>query len=161
MKRWLAITKPRMRLGLTLAILGTWIGLGAHTASAQPGYTPPQVNPNPTLSPYLNLIPNNPYIQYFGLAQGQAGNTRALQQLQQQMMMNQTGYYPLGVGNPGMQQNTITTGHQVTFQNLSHYYPVPGAPFAGMGAGTGVGYGGGYPNVNTQLPQGYAQGYPR
>jgi hypothetical protein len=154
MKRWL----------ITLALLGGWAGWGAHTASAQPGYNPPQTNPNPTLSPYLNLIPNNPYIQYFGLAQGQVGNTRALQQLQMQALTNQAGYYPLGVSNPGVQP-TITTGHAVTFQNLSHYYPPAGAPFAGMGATNGGvgGYGGigGIPSVNTQLPQGYAQYYPR
>jgi hypothetical protein len=136
----------------TVLILGGWVGLGAHSALAQPGYTPPQVNPNPTLPPALGLVPNNPYFQYFGLAQPQYNNMRTLQQLQ--MQINQpAGYYPLGMGNPGLQP-TITTGHQVSFQNLSHYYPAPGAPFAGMGGG---GLGGQQPNVNAPLNQGYAQ----
>ena len=146
MKRWLT----------TLAVLGGWAVLGAGGASAQPGYQPPQVNPNPNVNPYLNLIPNNPYVQYFGLGQGQANNARALQQLQMQVMNQQTGYYPLGMGAAGVGQPVmITTGHPVSFQNMSHYYPMPGQPYAGMG---GAGLGGQMPNINTPLPQGYAQG---
>ena len=146
MKRWLAI----------LVVLGGWSGL----ASAQTGYTPPQTSPYPGgLPPALSLTPN-PYYQYYGLALPQYNQSRALQQLQTQV--NQSGYLPLGVGVPGMSlQPQMITGHSVSFQNMSHYYPTGGQPFAGMGAFSGVGMGGvgaGMgPNVNMPLPQGYAQ----
>src|SRR5262249_7818010 len=140
-----------------LTALAILTGMGTPVAMAQTGYYPPQVNPNPTVSPYLNLIPNNPYVQYFGLGQNQMNNTRAVQQLQQQVS-TQPNYLPVGVAAGGVQPNVIMTGHPVTFGNLSHYYPPPGYPFAGMGMGLGGGYGGQVPNVGLPLPQGYAQG---
>ena len=118
---------------ITLAMLAGWGGLGSAAALAQFGYNPPQVNPNPTLSPYLNLVPNNPYINYFGIAQTQVSNTRGLQQLQQQMVTNQPGYYPFGMSNPGLQPNMMNTGHMVTFQNVSHYFPTTGSSLCGHG----------------------------
>jgi hypothetical protein len=154
MKRWLA----------TMVILGGWAGLGAHAALAQPGYIPPSTGPGPSgLPPGLSLVPNNPYIQYFGLAQPQYNNARALQQLQAQI--NQTGYLPLGMTGSALQPNMIMTGHAVSFQNLSHYYPANGNSYPGSSGSAYGGYGGvggpggimGYPNVNTPLAQGYAQ----
>lgn len=143
MKRWLT----------TLAVLAGWAGLAAHSAMAQP-YMQPQTNPYPTqgLPNGLLLTPNNPYIQYYGLGQGMANNARAVNQLQQQV--NQTGLTPLGMGAGGLQPYMLTTGHQVSFQNTSHYFPTGGQAFAGMGTG-----GGGYPGAGGYGAGGYGGGY--
>ena len=152
MKRWFT----------TMATLGTWAWLGLQTASAQQlgGYNPPQVYPQPTFSPYLNMI-NNPAANYFGRVLPQIDTSRSLQQLQQDLRYTQGGYPPLGMGiDPNAQNAVLTTGHAVTFQNLSYYFPQPGQQFAGMGAGLGTGVGvvgtGFGTNLGTNLGTGLA-----
>lgn len=132
MNRWLA----------NMAVLGTWAWLGLQSASAQMGgYNPPQIYQQPTYVPYLNMI-NNPAANYFGRVLPQIDMNRSLQQLQQDLRYTQAGFNSLGMGiDPNAQNNLLTTGHGVTFQNLSYYFPQPGQQFAGMGAGQGSGVG--------------------
>jgi hypothetical protein len=114
---------------------------------AQPpigSYTPPQVNPNPAFSPYLNLNRgNNPAINYYGVVRPQVENQQAIQQLQQQFQGTQA-MMP-GQGGPLATEDIGPTGHRLGgFFNYSHYYPLfyAGGGGAGVPAVAGPGYGG-------------------
>jgi len=174
MKRWLAL----------LAIVGTWAACGVQTASAQLGsYQPPQVSPGPSFSPYLNMIRNNPAVNYFGIVQPQMSTTGTLQQMQQDIRFGQTGNMSqYGMTSQAMNNNQMTTGHPIMFGYTAQYFPM-GNQMAGMGMGmgmgTGMGMGGGMgagvggfgtgigagmgmggiggagPTINSPLPQGY------
>lgn len=174
MKRWLT----------TLASVGILAALGPQAAWAQLGtYNPPQTTPGQTISPYLNMIRNNPAANYFGIVQPQFQTYGTLQQMQQQIAYGQgTGINPLGTNTNQLNANNlIMTGHPVTFGYTAQYFPQSGSQLAGMGAGMGVGGfgagGGGLgglggvnfgnnlggvgvgivgPTINSPLPQGYA-----
>jgi hypothetical protein len=140
---------------LALLVWSLWGFLGLQTASAQIGsYSPPQTNPQPAFSPYLNMMRNNPAVNYYGIVRPQMDTARALQQLQYGQQFSQPGMNPLGVADPNNQNNFIITGHPVTFMNLSHYFPLPGSRFAGLGGGSS-GSSSGRTIYNTQSPLGY------
>jgi hypothetical protein len=146
MKKWHAV----------LAALGVWGCLGLQQASAQIGsYTPPQTNPHPVFNPYLNMIRGNAAVNYFGIVRPQLATAQALQNLQMGQQYLQSGLTPLGVGDPNltgtMNNNSLMTGHAVSFMNTTHYFPPPGARFSGGSGSSGIGR----TISNTQGPTGY------
>lgn len=152
MNRWLA----------TLAVWAVWGWMGLQPASAQLGqYTPPQTNPHPTVSPYLNMNRNNPAINYYGIVKPQINTAQTLQQLQNQIGAGTGSMVGLqDANNPnGNMNNFIITGHPVTFMSLQPYYPFPGQRFTGLG-GIGTSQGGlgvgnmGYNNSGFGTPPG-------
>ena len=120
--------------------------LTSGAALAQFGsYSRPQVNPNPTISPYLNMLNGgNPAANYYGIIRPQIQSRQSIQNLQQQFqtfenssysMLGTSGYGLYGQGQgQGQGVNQITTGHPVMFGNYSFYFPM-------MGTGNGVGAG--------------------
>jgi hypothetical protein len=127
-------------------------------------YAPPQVNPYPVYSPYLNLNrPGSSVAQnYFGLVQPQMQAQRNFQQLQNQMNNQGMGTGDVGYVDPSGQfinyfapsAAGLQTGHNVTYFNYSHYYNFQGLrafpggpsragfPYGGIGGLGGYGLGG-------------------
>ncbi len=112
----------------TLLLIGMLavVALAVPRSAVAQAYSGRSDNPNgPTVSPYLNLLQNNPLspvTNYQSLVkplinQGNAiqrqGNS--LSRLQQQMYSGAAG------GGMG-------TGHRSFFMNYSHYYPMAGQP---------------------------------
>ncbi len=134
----------------TLTIAAMVLGLGnAPSAFAQlnPGvgvgqigsYNRPRVNPNPTISPYLNLTrPGNTAINYFGIVRPQQEAIRQFQQIDSQMMLDEQLAAQAFAGQPtvGPTFGRIT-GHPAGFFNYSHYYTFPGQRGSGGNFGTG------------------------
>lgn len=117
-------------------------------AQAQIGmYAPPQINPRPTISPYLNILRGNPAINYFGTVRPQIEMNRQLFHLQQEVQQLQPGVVmPLdqsALGPNGIATG-LTTGHPASFQNYSHYY---GNRLGTSGVAGGTGNPIGYPNL--------------
>ena len=114
-----------------------FLGTGVNAQPPIGSYTPPQVNPNPAFSPYLNLNRgNNPAINYFGVVRPQFENQQAIQQLQQQFQGTQ-GMMP-GQGGPVATEDIGPTGHRMGgFFNYSHYYPLFSATGRRRRAGRG------------------------
>lgn len=122
----------------TLSIALAGLLASAASAQAQIGvYNRPQINPRPTVSPYLSIFRGNPAINYFGSVRPQIEMNRQLYQMQQEIQAAQPNlvlpFDPLqqGLGTTGM-----TTGHPVSFQNYSHYYGNRGGS-AGVAGGVG------------------------
>jgi hypothetical protein len=100
-----------------------WVAAAAGSrAEAQFTYQRPQTNAmgSPVVSPYVNMARGgNAAVNYYGLVRPQLDTTRSLQQLQQQVLVNQT---------PGgqVEQNNATsmTGHAVQFFNYGNYFPM-------------------------------------
>jgi len=112
------------------------------TVSAQPqigSYNPPVYNPQPLVSPYLNLNNNrggvNPAINYFGIVRPQIENQQAVQQLQLQVQANHGLIQGIGQGLGQVGNEEIgPTGHAMGgFFNYGHYYPL----YSRGGGGTG------------------------
>ena len=138
MKRWLWASL--ISLGLLQANCGPLL--------AQLGnYTRPQVNPRPTVSPYLNMMnAGNPVTNYYGIVRPQVQTSQNIHQLQIQNQMIQENQIPM-LGGSGMdqqnmvnQQNMLTTGHPVMFMNYAPYYPLlsrgANGGMGGLGNGT-------------------------
>src|SRR5437870_2506783 len=119
-------------LALTLSALAC-----AAPAQAQIGvYVQPQINPRPTVSPYLSILRNNPAATYYGLVRPQQQAAQQLMQLQQEAaLFQQPGLmYPLE--QQQLNLTGVTTGHAVSFQNYSHYYGGRGST-GGVAGSTG------------------------
>jgi hypothetical protein len=133
------------RIPLTLVLAA----LSASTAQAQIGQlVRPQVNPRPTISPYLSIFrgQNNAAINYFNFVRPQLEMGRQMQMLQSEVQSLQAAppIAPVAGAVPVDQPfaNMPTTGHPVTFMNLSHFYPGrPGSPGGGGPAGFAGGVG--------------------
>ena len=142
---------------LTLA-LAALLG-GSATAQAQIGaYNRPQINPRPTVSPYLSIFRGNPAINYYGTVRPQIEMNRQLNQLEQQLQAGQPNLVlPL---DPQQQQGplAITTGHPTSFQNTSHYFGSRGGSGGGTAGGTGNPTG--VPNLNLAPMRPYFPGTP-
>ena len=120
----------------TLSIALAALLASAASAQAQIGfYNRPQVNPRPTISPYLSIFRGNPAINYFGSVRPQIEMNRQLYQLQQEAQVPPMVFpvEPLQLGPTGVGS---TTGHPVTFQNYSHYYGNRGGS-SGVAGGIG------------------------
>ena len=127
-------------------LLATAIGcLSPMTAQAQLGsigsYSPPQTNPRPVYSPYLNLTrPGGVGANYYGLVRPQMDAQRNILLLQQAQMM---GISPEAFADPFSvlgqldPASTLTTGHSAVYMNTGHYYRYPGQQGGGAGASTG------------------------
>ena len=137
-----------MRRILLAAAIGCWLPM---TAQAQLGsigsYSPPQTNPRPVYSPYLNLTRPGGSVgaNYYGLVRPQVDAQRNIMLLQQQAQMMgiapEAFADPFGVlGHPDP-ASSLTTGHSAVYLNTGHYYRYPGQ--AGSGAGGSVGRAGG------------------
>ncbi|MBI3411671.1 MAG: hypothetical protein HY040_25355 [Planctomycetes bacterium] len=111
-----------------VAVLGLWAL--PSLAQAQPrlgSYQRPQVNPNPTFSPYLNLVRGgaggvaNTAIDYYGIVRPQLdfrNNVTTLQQQLQGIQMQQTQQATEA------EANIPATGRAVGgFLNYSHFFP--------------------------------------
>lgn len=126
------------KIRLLVAGIALWGTLGLTQAHAQIGsYNRPQTNNRPAVSPYLNLgRPGSAAINYYGLVRPQIQTQQALQTLQQEITDSQ-GMNAFGGPQQGIPNDQLPiTGHQVTFQNTSHYFPPPGGRFsAGSGRG--------------------------
>src|SRR5207302_7614112 len=106
---------------IALASVTGLLFLAAQPARAQAFGRPPG-NPlgTPVLSPYLNLARGgNPAINYYGIVRPQQELRRDYQQLQQELLANQSA---LTTADPNVA--LLTTGHAARFFNYSHYYPV-------------------------------------
>jgi hypothetical protein len=138
------------RFGAGLAAV-LCLGTGVQAQAPIGSYTPPQVNPYPTVSPYLNLNRNlNSATNYFGVVRPQFDNQQAIQQLQQQYQAIQgtQGMMPAGTG-PVAPEEIAPTGHRMGGSfNYSHYYPLfyTGGGFGGSATGGAVS--GGIPGYN-------------
>jgi hypothetical protein len=132
-----------------LLSVGLW-GLASGQAFAQLGfYRPPQINPYPVVSPYVNMANGmNPATTYFGIVRPQMemnqnmfGLQQQIQGIQENAAFNQQGFNQLGFGNATAQQQLMTTGfttgHAASFQNFSYYYPTLNRN--GMGGMGGMG----------------------
>jgi hypothetical protein len=144
-----------MRYRNRLVAVATIIALAsAAPAHAQIGtYVRPQLNPRPTVSPYLNIYRGGSgAINYYGIVRPQLETQRQLFQLQQEVQQVQP---PFGIAlDP--QQNLATlstgmTGHPVSFQNYSHYYGGRGGSGAVAGVAGGAGNPIGRPNPGTTI----------
>ncbi len=118
-------------------------GLGAPSAHAQfpiGGYSPPQVQGRPTISPYLNLARpgSSPAINYYGLVRPQMQTQQQLQNLQgqQNLLATELGG---GMAIPGQMTPIATTGHPVYYFDFARYFPLGGLPNNMMGMGMGMG----------------------
>ena len=131
-----------MRRILLAAAIGCWLPM---TAQAQLGsigsYSPPQTNPRPVYSPYLNLTrPGGVGANYYGLVRPQIDAQRNILLLQQAQMMGIPAegmadpYGILGQFDPA---SSLTTGHSATYLNTGHYYRYPGQQSGGSGGGFG------------------------
>lgn len=123
----------------TLSIALAALLASAASAQAQIGvYNRPQINPRPTVSPYLSIFRGNPAINYFGSVRPQIEMNRQLVQLQQQIQGQPNLVLPVDPLQQGLGTSGMTTGHPVTFQNYSHYYGNRGGAVAGgIGGPTG------------------------
>jgi hypothetical protein len=156
-----------LALALGLAPIEAWAQ--PFTQPNRPGqigqYVPPQTNPNPTVSPFLNLTrPGGAAINYFGIVRPQMEAMQAFQQIQQNQAAlaagaaGYGGYDPL---NPFGQQlwvdpaSRLQTGHAVSYFNTQQYFPTPGK--GGFGGGGGGAAPGGIANP---LNRGFAGGQP-
>jgi hypothetical protein len=141
------------RISLTLLLAAG----SASTAQAQIGqFVRPQVNPRPTVSPYLSVFrgQHNAAVNYYNIVRPQIDMGRQLQVLQSNVHGLQGApppgappilpplLPPLPLDQPGA--NMPTTGHPVAFMYSSHFY-------TGRIGSTGVGVAGG---------QGNPVGYP-
>jgi len=109
-------------LAAAFAVLVTSTGVFAQPQIGS--YTPPQVNPHPTISPFLNLNRSgvSPGVNYFGIVRPQMENQQAIQQLQQFQKQ-----FPTTQGQTGQLPNEemAPTGHVAGgFFNYGHYYPL-------------------------------------
>jgi hypothetical protein len=122
----------------SLLSLGLWM-LTAGPALAQFGsYSRPQVNPYPTMSPYMNLLNGtNPATTFYGIVRPQIQARQSLLSLQQQFqtfenstysMLGTSGYAMFGQGQGQGQgpNQPLTTGHPVVFGNYGIYFPMMG-----------------------------------
>jgi hypothetical protein len=133
--------EKNMKRSMRAALLsmGLW-ALCSGQVFAQLGYyRPPQINPYPVVSPYLNLMNGgNPATTYFGIIRPQMEMNQNIQGLQQQVQgIQDNSFNQLGFGSSMMQQmpdNALTTGHPAVFQNFSYYYPSMNRG----GSGTGI-----------------------
>jgi hypothetical protein len=144
-----------MRLQRTLLFTLAALLACAASAQAQIGiYNRPQINPRPTVSPYLNILRGNPAINYFGSVRPQMEVNRQIFQMQQEMQGQASMPMPV---DPLAQQLTAqmmlqtasttgttgtVTGHPTTFYNYSHYFGNrggSGAVAGGVGGPTGFG----------------------
>lgn len=134
------------RRGVAFASLGLVLAAAA-PAQAQIGtYVRPQINPRPTVSPYLNMQRGgNAAINYYGVVRPQLETNRALFQLQQDVQMGQVGVaVALDPNQNAAILNTGQTGHPVSFFNYSHYYGNRGGG-GGSGGTTPIAGGAGNP----------------
>lgn len=130
MNRWLAST---------LAVAALWAFASTVQAQQIGTYTPPTVNPRPTVSPYLNMTRGGigtGAINYYGIVRPQLDTQRNLLQLQQEYK-----------GLQGLQQQqtddptTGTLNAQVPTQGFGgfffygHYYPLLNRQGGGVIAG--------------------------
>ncbi len=143
-----------------LALTFTW-ALGNTQAFAQIGqYTRPQINPRPTVSPYLNLFRGqSAAANYFGVVRPQIEMGRQLQTLQSEVQTLQTA--PLAGVVPVDQQaytGVPSTGHPTSYMNTSHFFPTPGTRGSGVAGGQGNPTGYANPGVNNITRPGFVGG---
>jgi hypothetical protein len=145
----------------TLTALGVGLAFAAPASAQGLGTYQPK---HPTFSPYLNMTRGggNPAVSYFGIVRPQMQTAQSLQQLQgqQAQLQAELGGAPVGAVAPDA-TTAFATGHAVSFLNMSHYFPPPGARSFGSG-GVGVGGyggmggggygGGGYGGVGAGVP---------
>ncbi len=133
-----------MRLSkLSIAVAG--LLASAATAQAQVGqYNRPQINPRPTVSPYLGIVRGNAAVNYFAFVRPQMEMNRQLYQLQQEVVPPPANFVAPIDPLQQSQGTGLITGHPVSFRNYSHYYGGGGggggsAPVAGgIGGPTGA-----------------------
>ena len=149
-----------MRRGIitSLAVLA-WGSVGLNFASAQFGGTlgQPPMRPRPTISPYLNI--GGGAGAYYGIVKPQMEGNRAIYDLQQGgSRIQQDGWVRTQAEQNTSALGGLTTGHQASFFNTSHYYPTnpPGGATTASPASFGSGLGG-YtpPSANFGINQGY------
>jgi hypothetical protein len=144
----------RITLTLLLAVGST------STARAQIGtFVRPQINPRPTVSPYLSIFRGQSgAVNYYNIVRPQIEMGRQMQMLQSEVhgLQGAPAVSPLPGTIPVEQQpfaSMSTTGHPVSFMNPSHYFSGrPGGTGSGVAGGTGNPLG--YPNpaVPLRLP---------
>jgi len=140
------------RIVMTLAVLAVWCGAGLNQASAQFGTLGQPPARRPAVSPYINLGEGGNAFNYYGLVQPQMAATKALTDLQQNMLLLNPDGSAKGPLTPQNQAAIVglQTGHAATFFNYGHYYPqnpyqgnsgalAPGAIDGGLGGLGGYG----------------------
>jgi hypothetical protein len=134
------MTIKRVLLGL-----GLWLVLGTPSLWAQ-GFRPaPQ--PQPAVSPYMNLLRqgNSPAFNYLTLVRPELDTNKSLDQLNNQVLQNSAS----APGATGAGE--LTTGHAFGFQTQRRYFQT-------IGGRGGVG-GGGAGGVGGAVGQAGGQGY--
>ncbi|HWY88680.1 MAG TPA: hypothetical protein VNX28_18350 [Gemmataceae bacterium] len=108
--------------GLLAALI---LASGAYAQPQIGSYTPPVVNPHPTISPYLNLNRGgvNPAINYYGIVRPQIENHQAIQNLQQQFQTTQ-GMIQGQAGAQASEEMAPTGRAAGGYFNYSHYFPL-------------------------------------
>jgi hypothetical protein len=110
----------------TQLTLATFLFLSAHSSNAH-GQPPSrqQINPYPTVSPYLNLARQrgNPAINYYGLVRPQFAFRSAVQQLQQGIQANQDAFVDLETASTGLPATGLGAGF---FTHLRYFQSTGG-----------------------------------
>jgi hypothetical protein len=110
------------------------LGVCVKPAQGQPqigSYTRPQVNPHPTVSPFLNLTRGgNAAVNYYGIIRPQQQTQRQIHHLQHEFQgIQATETLPAQEGaDPATRTGRPIGG----FFNYSHYYPLYGRGGAGQ-----------------------------
>jgi hypothetical protein len=134
-----------------LLSMGLWALCSGQVFAQLGSYRPPQINPYPVVSPYMNLMNGgNPATTYFGIIRPQLEMNQNIQGLQQQVQgIQENSFNQLGFG--GMMQQfpdgASSTGHPAVFQNFSYYYPMLNRNGAGNGIMGNQGPGANRPGV--------------
>jgi hypothetical protein len=125
------------RLRLSFLAIAAWLAT-ATVASAQPM---PNITPNPTFSPYLNLLRggSSPAINYFGIVRPEQRFMQSQIALSSQIRQTNQAINDASQAVKGEDPNKPPTGHAATFNNTMGYF--------------GGGVGGRSGSANLQRPQ--------
>src|SRR5437867_501100 len=134
-----------MRHLIIAAVASVGIGGFVATGFAQAQVRPPTPQssypqtPNPVLSPYLNLLPRSPAVNYYGVVRPQQQYNFALNSLEQQVALNRIAI------TAAENQALPSTGHPIYFLNYQRFFLNTGAvaPFQNLQATVGAGGGAG------------------
>jgi hypothetical protein len=110
------------RLRLSLLAIAAWLATTA-VASAQ-GPPQPILTPNPTFSPYLNLLRSgsSPAINYFGIVRPEQRFLQSQIALSSQIRQTNQAINDASQAVKGEDPNKPPTGHAATFNNTMGYF---------------------------------------